>query len=760
MKKGLFSLLVTLCGALCNVQAQNIPIRFNDEWLTLDYDLQPSRCVNIGDTIEVSIDGTWQADNDVTYQSWVLRGDLEFAEGYGASSFPVTRIVSPENGLGKGRISYKYRTTGCSSAVSIDVFKEFELPDSVQIEGPECIIQGQTVVYSIAPLLTKNLGDQIGMDSYSWNVLSANPPSFVDEVLYVSGDSSSVTFLVGQVTDTPIITVSVGRCNSQLRTMSIGNSTPKPELPDTMLVPVGVDSFLVGLHNPNPDVEYTWESNMSAFTVYPYANGDSAVIKIDENARQAGCEIYVTGVYKIITCNTSADTLYVERSWGSNVSIKDNNNINDSCYTIGRNYSFSAIGDIPIDSKYSWTLPAGWEYQNPKDSLKRTIVIRPTSSALLADTLRVRPQNCKDTAHTRVYAVHVKPITIPQAKVVTPPCLDTTITNFIYADTLGMNLPDGIEFQWNISNATIVGGQGTDTIWFTPTTSTNSVQLTLNGENGCDGETTTVSLPIPPTAPTQVLSDNTCLFSTEPLEVTLSVQNPKEGHMYHWTQLPNWTITTPTNVTDSSEVIYSTAGCYQGNYPISVWATTGDGCSSSVAATYTLNVDTIEWEIAYQYSPWSRNYMFILIYQGEAPEELTTANWYVDGSSNYTTTTVYNSTTLPQTLRAEFTIEGCNYDITWFNERSISPRREKNNITELPNLSVYPSPAHDVVEAHWSIEGNFICTIIDATGKIVYENKNFKKDAFVDVRDLQEGWYSFVLRGGKYFSARNFFVKH
>ena len=144
MKKGLFSLLVTLCGALCNVQAQNIPIRFNDEWLTLDYDLQPSRCVNIGDTIEVSIDGTWQADNDVTYQSWVLRGDLEFAEGYGASSFPVTRIVSPENGLGKGRISYKYRTTGCSSAVSIDVFKEFELPDSVQIEGPECIIQGQT----------------------------------------------------------------------------------------------------------------------------------------------------------------------------------------------------------------------------------------------------------------------------------------------------------------------------------------------------------------------------------------------------------------------------------------------------------------------------------------------------------------------------------------------------------------------------------------------------------------------------------------
>ena len=378
----------------------------------------------------------------------------------------------------------------------------------------------------------------------------------------------------------------------------------------------------------------------------------------------------------------------------------------------------------------------------------------------MADTLRVRPQNCKDTAHTRVYAVHVKPITIPQAKVVTPPCLDTTITNFIYADTLGMNLPDGIEFQWNISNATIVGGQGTDTIWFTPTTSTNSVQLTLNGENGCDGETTTVSLPIPPTAPTQVLSDNTCLFSTEPLEVTLSVQNPKEGHMYHWTQLPNWTITTPTNVTDSSEVIYSTAGCYQGNYPISVWATTGDGCSSSVAATYTLNVDTIEWEIAYQYSPWSRNYMFILIYQGEAPEELTTANWYVDGSSNYTTTTVYNSTTLPQTLRAEFTIEGCNYDITWFNERSISPRREKNNITELPNLSVYPSPAHDVVEAHWSIEGNFICTIIDATGKIVYENKNFKKDAFVDVRDLQEGWYSFVLRGGKYFSARNFFVKH
>ena len=106
MKKGLFSLLVILCGVLFNVQAQDIPIRFNKEWLVLDYDSLPSRCVSIGDTIEVAIDESWQRDNGVTNQLWVLRGDLQFAEGYSASSFPVARIVSPTNGFAKGRISY------------------------------------------------------------------------------------------------------------------------------------------------------------------------------------------------------------------------------------------------------------------------------------------------------------------------------------------------------------------------------------------------------------------------------------------------------------------------------------------------------------------------------------------------------------------------------------------------------------------------------------------------------------------------------
>lgn len=125
-------------------------------------------------------------------------------------------------GYGKGRLTahyYAFRKVKddrcrelCPDTVwhtlNYDLFKSFKAPDP--INGPACVRAGQSVTFSVPPLLTdwdhRRAG--IGTDSYFWSGWPAGA------TVRFSGDSSAVTVdLPTSLTDGFTMAVRVGRCN-------------------------------------------------------------------------------------------------------------------------------------------------------------------------------------------------------------------------------------------------------------------------------------------------------------------------------------------------------------------------------------------------------------------------------------------------------------------------------------------------------------------------------------------------------------------
>lgn len=550
MKNRFFLFVVALFSTIGRIVAQDVPIRVNNQLYNLNFGDVPSFCISMTDTTDILIDSVWAKENDVKNQSWELRGDMSFAPGYSSSSYPLTRIVSSSDGYAKGRITYKYKTTGCSSAVSIDLYKMFAPPANLEIKGPECIVDSQEVVYSVDPILTKNLDDQIGIDTYTWNIIENPNLPFVDTILYVSGDGSSVTFRAKNVNpqSPPVLSVSVGRCNGWSISKQLGNATPKPDLLDTLFVPVGIPSFNVGVRNPKQNIDYTWECKpASSFGIEQYgAYGDSALVTIKSDASKAECRIIVSATYRDIQCNISADTMYVVRTWGERVEIRDSTKVADSCYTVKTEedtpYMFTVEGSssIPTETECDWILPYGWNFKGGHKTTGTTIEIYPTAAARLVDTLILKPLDARDHAKPDSFPVHVKPAPVPVNRIMQNGCLQYNEAGMVYIDTTGMNMPEGVWFEWSAPHAETLSALGTDTLRFIPSMQTNTVSVTAKGINSCDAASTDYTLVFEPQTPGLIICEGCeCISVNMPDTLKFYVANGQSTQTYSWSYTSN-----------------------------------------------------------------------------------------------------------------------------------------------------------------------------------------------------------------------------
>lgn len=762
MKKFYLSAIVLLLG-MVQINAQSIPIQVNNEQFTLNFSQYPAICVGINDTIDITINySEWTESGDVKSQNWVLYGDLRFVSSDGASQFPTTRVVSPTNGYGKGRIAYFYSTGGCSSAVAVDIYKLFAPPQGLEIKGPECVVAGQEVVYSIDPILTRNLNDQIGIDTYKWNVLRTPRPPFVDSVLYVSGDRSSVTFTIKEVDpeNPPYVSVILGQCNNDSITLSLGNSTPKPEAVDTMYVPVGREPFKVGVIHPDTSLQYTWTCEEGApFSIRAVGRGDSAIVTVLSEGGTADCDIYVSATYRNIQCNTTADTMLIKRTWGSDVHIYDSTQVADRCYNmVDTPYIFMLQGDsIPIVTTCNWILPQGWEYADLSDTTSRIVKIYPTSSAQLMDSLIVRPLDPNDNAKPAPFYVYVKPRKIAGDRIMVQTCLDMQHSNRAYVDTMGMNLPNGMSFNWQIANATLDTENGRDTIWFTPTDNTNMIVLTPLGISGCDGDTSRIAVYTPPVPVSSILSGDTCLFEGNDLNVTLSISNPEPGQLYHWSTLPGWQIVCHAN--DSSVVTYTTSNAISDNYPVCVYATGDKNCPPTPSASYTIVVgsvnDTIVVTDLYSLLP-------IPILQGKYAFSLQNSQdsvlWYVNGSFHSKDVSITLSGK-PRTVIAIKKVNNCDVEVLWLNpDQNNAPKRVLKESNE--KITIYPNPANSDVRLDFTEDKERSLFVFDATGTLILNQRIKGIQSQINMSSYPSGNYYFFISDGDSKFSQQVIIQH
>ena len=184
------------------------------------------------------------------YVRWKAYGDIVL------TNQTATSATFYSKGPAKGRISYIYDPASddpCQFTRNafIDIYKHFDAEEKygLTIVGPDCIADGDSVVYSIKPILTTSVNSGIGIDLYNWNIFDATSAPYVQNVSYVSGDSSSVTFKAGTMTGRDSITVRVGLANEEYRLVKhLGKAAPMPIVRDTCL-PYDQLSFEVDVLN-------------------------------------------------------------------------------------------------------------------------------------------------------------------------------------------------------------------------------------------------------------------------------------------------------------------------------------------------------------------------------------------------------------------------------------------------------------------------------------------------------------------------------
>lgn len=746
----LFICVLFFFGMSCYAQQEEDPV-FKLNNVPVPYGVYP--CMADTDTLVLSLVDDFQP---TIINSWTASGDLQLSVL--TPDKRSVRIVS--TGPARGAATINYNREGCGSSSERLIINKSFAPSkyNLSIEGPECIVSGQTVVYSVDPILTKHLSAQIGIDTYHWNVIEQqeNLP-FVDEVLYVSGDGSSVTFSVGEINQEslPTITLNVGDCNqSSERTLSLnlGNATPKPDVPDTVLVPYGTAPFVVKLNESNPDIAYTWEcSQPTSFDLSLFDSQDSIRLTPQESAKSADCKIYVTGEYRNITCNTSSDTIQVIRSWGESVTLKAQDD--ETCFMIGNQYKFSVSGDVPPSSKCKWTIPQGWSLVGDNDTAQY-IYLTPTASAKLCDTLWVRPRAAQDTARARFYKVRVQPAAIDHIN--TPGCIAVNGgVNKCYIDTTGLK-PAALSFEWDIPADSIVSGQGTDTIYFKGGYDISSIGVTSIGKDGCNGETYTQSLPLPPVAPERIESSNTCLWADSIQQVTLSVSNPELGQHYAWS-VPNWN---PQYNSDSSSVTLTTNGI-RGSYPVSVWAVGSGECLQSTTADYTVVIDTMDWEInVYNMGKFGR---YCSLYKNGVEMEDQSADWVFVGESttkNFYDIPCYNwlSQSFGELLSITATLEvdGCIILLEWptnnSNPSNSAPKVRRTISEDIMNTSIQISNDKKIT---YNLEDKiYLVSIFGCDGKLIMREKINGESTRTDISGLIPGNYILVISDGIMFETQ------
>jgi hypothetical protein len=468
---------------------------------------------------------------EVVETHWVTRGDLGVVVPAGEYSATVLSVnKNPyynDAGYGKGRLVFYYTFGGpdcpcpTQDSVYIDIYKDFYAPEAHEIIGPECIQQGDTVIFSYRPIVTVNVNEMIGIDSYFWDLSNVS----VDTLLYFAGDSSSVTFVAGNVQDGEEIRLNVGRCNTasaKTLTLPLFKKAPQPIVSD-ICEPLGAHAVTVGVENPASGVNYTWFLESQYNT--PNNTGSSITVNLDQST-SAMIIAQASLPNSTASCASNYDTMMVYRSFDQNIAIIES----QSCVAVTSAEQYVTYS-VQASSSCNWDIPAGWVFKPNTIINSSTIFIKPTSAALLRDTVKVQLYSCSDTTLSKL--VYVKPGKLPQINGLT--CV-TRNEEYVYYIDATATLPVATDYTWTVpAGWEWTYGATHDTIYVTPKGNTiGNISVTPRGLNNCNGEATTLAVKFSPQQPTGININKTCINSGMEDNIVLTTEGVGSGQLYQW----------------------------------------------------------------------------------------------------------------------------------------------------------------------------------------------------------------------------------
>ena len=729
-------------------------------------------------------------DNTIIY-SISLLNDLGVYK-YWSSSGNIVIIDSAEtyarfysDGPLKGRIYYHFdddpnKPCKCGfGSVSLDVYKHFDAAAKygVEIIGPDCIADGDSVVFSVKPILTANLYAGIGMDLYNWNVFDASSAPYVQSIPYVSGDSSSVTFKVGAMTGNDSITIRVGMANEEYRIVKyLGKAAPKPVVNDTCL-PYDQSSFEVNVFNEDyPDLKYdwTWSTNWRI----QYIDDHKSHVRLSPTIVGEDGEFSVVSSYpdQNVECIYASKTSFnLTRSWGEHPYITPT----DTVVANGCDFIEFELKDAYLKSTSypTWEIPDTWESEG--DEHHSTFKARPVNSINYLDSIIVWEEVCNHRDSAKVY-VYIKPAQVDSIS--NYGCLIPDASYTFRAERMKIG-PTLTEYEWFI-NGVSVPNEKSNSYTTTVNSSKTSISVVTKNPYGYTSDTTTLQLLYQPVPPTSIVHSNSCIAYNMPDIDTLTVTGIEPNQYYEW-EIP--ATLNPDYLDNRKTSVKITTDGQAAPYTIKVWGTDEGICGNSDTIETYVNIVEIQAHIDlyelpvgnyYYITPTDYNassFQWKFFVDGEETNALysTTAsmvnfqsNTYekLGDFSNSDTYTLICEVTYTNGCKGLFTY-GADIDVSNINLNATSPKQQvqarRINTNNIRTIQLYPNPTSSklTIDINGKIQQQAELYIVDIKGQIIYSQMDFELGGMYDVSKLPRGQYVVCLRQGLEQYAEQF-IKH
>lgn len=337
------------------------------------------------------------------------------------------------------------------------VYKRFDFSAN-HIIGPDCVLSGDSVTFSVEPWLTLYPTLQLDTAAYFWDIpiaLQASP-------LYYSSDKSSVTFVVSDSIENKTIKCSIGRLNYADGQLPIekplSNDVADPIITlagvpfnnetHSVCLPFGVDSVDLVVTNASPELEYSWNlrawdysyrkltTNGSALRILPTDNMVSIKLSV-----QNGCsdkEYY----YDINRSLSSANAIYLNDTTEHSLCLAPNSNVTLS------------ISGVDAVTTFDWHFAANasQDWQVLKNGTSRGTIRTGSTST----TLYVSTAVCGNDSIS--IPINVKPLT-PTINYRGSTCLSDTVSSV----SLSVNEEDNADYySWLVPNGWGISTQTPD----------------------------------------------------------------------------------------------------------------------------------------------------------------------------------------------------------------------------------------------------------------------------------------------------------
>lgn len=495
--------------------------------------------------------------------------------------------------FGKGRIWVTYQDGGCGNWISFDVSKSFDMQNDNEygytIVSPSCISAGDTMTVAVTPLVTMAFPHS-PMERYKWSF----PNGLIREVLFAAVDSSSITFVAGQIGTIETISVKLGQCNftnpNNLLTRKVYKAPPRPKIVGNECIKNGEQAIYRLLPASTSDVAYyrwyigtdkvvdsvpaNYELNLNDFD--KFKNMGELMIRVEANPLVGNCMGFLV------------DTIMIKKGFSeekSSIVSKTN-----TCLSVGQQAVFE-IGNN-LNSTVVWTMPDESGIKTEEKVGNASLLFTVPAINKLSEQIKVyvKDVSCTDIL---LYNFNIKP-----GKVDSVSGARTIFTDSIYTYTVQGTLmptvnkgyewvlPAGLEELSKTHNSITVKVKS-ERASLTPFT------VTAIGNQDCNSEVTNIVVGYEPQPVGEITASTSCFNINMPTSVSFSVV-PIAGHSFVWTVDSKLGVfDTHTNGNVLSGTVLGTPGTYK----VTCQSKSGNNISTHTE-TFNVNiVDNYEMEV-------------------------------------------------------------------------------------------------------------------------------------------------------------------